>query len=33
LVAVAVELQRDWAREEAVADIIGIVLTGRLLKT
>ena len=29
----AVELQRDWAREETVADIIEIVLTERLLKT
>ena len=31
-VALAVELQRDWAREEAVADVIEIVLTERLLK-
>ena len=31
-VAVAVELQRDWAREEPVADVIDIVLTERLLK-
>jgi nicotinamidase-related amidase len=31
-VALAVELQRDWAREETVADIIQIVLTDRLLK-
>jgi nicotinamidase-related amidase len=31
-VALAVELQRDWAREETVADVIEIVLTGRLLK-
>jgi predicted phage tail protein len=31
-VALAVELQRDWAREETVADIIEIVLTERLLK-
>jgi hypothetical protein len=28
----AVELQRDWAREETVADVIEIVLTDRLLK-
>jgi hypothetical protein len=28
-----VELQRDWAREETVADVIEIVLTERLLKT
>ena len=27
-----VELQRDWAREETVADVIEIVLTERLLK-
>jgi hypothetical protein len=26
-VALAVELQRDWAREETVADVIEIVLT------
>jgi hypothetical protein len=26
------ELQRDWAREETVADVIEIVLTERLLK-
>lgn len=32
-VALAVELQRDWAREETVADVIDIVLTDRLLKT
>jgi nicotinamidase-related amidase len=32
-VALAVELQRDWAREETVADVIDIVLTQRLLKT
>jgi nicotinamidase-related amidase len=32
-VALAVELQRDWAREETVADVIDIVLTERLLKT
>jgi nicotinamidase-related amidase len=31
-VALAVELQRDWAREETVADVIQIVLTDRLLK-
>jgi nicotinamidase-related amidase len=31
-VAMAVELQRDWAREETVADVIEIVLTERLLK-
>ena len=31
-VALAVELQRDWAREETVADVIEIVLTDRLLK-
>jgi hypothetical protein len=31
-VALAVELQRDWAREEAVADVIEILLTQRLLK-
>jgi hypothetical protein len=31
-VAFAVELQRDWAREETVADIIEIVLIERLLK-
>ena len=31
-VAFAVELQRDWAREETVADVIEIVLTERLLK-
>jgi nicotinamidase-related amidase len=30
-VALAVELQRDWAREETVADVIDIVLTERLL--
>src|SRR4029077_7139921 len=28
----AVELQRDWAREETVVDVIQIVLTDRLLK-
>ena len=31
-VALAVELQRDWAREATVADVIEIVLTDRLLK-
>jgi nicotinamidase-related amidase len=31
-VALAVELQRDWARDETVADVIEIVLTERLLK-
>jgi hypothetical protein len=31
-VALAVELQRDWAREETVVDVIEIVLTERLLK-
>src|SRR5689334_17891249 len=31
-VALAVELQRDWAREETVADVIEIVLTERILK-
>ena len=31
-VALAVELQRDWAREETVADVVDIVLTQRLLK-
>jgi nicotinamidase-related amidase len=31
-VPLAVELQRDWAREETVADVIEIVLTERLLK-
>jgi nicotinamidase-related amidase len=31
-VALAVELQRDWAREETVADVIEIVLNERLLK-
>jgi hypothetical protein len=33
LVALAVELQRDWAREETVADVIDVVLTERLLQT
>ena len=32
-VALAVELQRDWAREETVDDVIEIVLTERLLRT
>jgi nicotinamidase-related amidase len=32
-VALAVELQRDWAREDTVAAVIEIVLTERLLKT
>jgi nicotinamidase-related amidase len=32
-VALAVELQRDWARKETVDDVIDIVLTERLLKT
>ena len=32
-VALAVELQRDWAREKTVDDVIQIVLTDRLLKT
>jgi nicotinamidase-related amidase len=32
-VALAVELQRDWAREETVADVIEIVLTERLLRS
>jgi nicotinamidase-related amidase len=31
-IALAVELQRDWAREETVAEVIEIVLTERLLK-
>jgi nicotinamidase-related amidase len=31
-VALAVELQRDWAREETVGDVIEIVLNERLLK-
>jgi nicotinamidase-related amidase len=31
-VSLAVELQRDWAREDTVADVIDIVLTERLLK-
>jgi hypothetical protein len=32
-VSLAVELQRDWAREDTVNDVIEIVLTDRLLKT
>jgi nicotinamidase-related amidase len=32
-VALACELQRDWAREETVADVVEIVLTERLLRT
>src|ERR1700745_1295287 len=32
-VGLAGELQRDWAREETVADVIELVLTDRLLKT
>ena len=31
-VALACELQRDWAHEETVADVVEIVLTERLLK-
>jgi len=31
-VALACELQRDWAREDTVADVIEIVLTERLLR-
>ncbi len=31
-VALAGELQRDWAREETVNDVIEIVLTERLLQ-
>jgi hypothetical protein len=31
-VALACELQRDWGREETVADVIEIALTERLLK-
>jgi hypothetical protein len=31
-VSLAVELQRDWARQETVQEIIEIVLTDRLLK-
>jgi hypothetical protein len=33
VVALACELERDWAREETVADVIEIVVTERLLKT
>ena len=32
-VALACELQRDWAREDTVADVVQIVLTERLLRT
>jgi hypothetical protein len=32
LVPLAVELHRDWARQDMVAAIIEIVLTDRLLK-
>jgi nicotinamidase-related amidase len=32
-VALACELQRDWAREETVADVVEIVLTERLLRS
>jgi hypothetical protein len=31
-VSLAVELQRDWARQDTVQPIIEIVLTDRLLK-
>jgi nicotinamidase-related amidase len=31
-VALACELQRDWSREETVADVVEIVLTERLLR-
>ena len=31
-VSLACELQRDWARQETVADIVQIVLTDRLLQ-
>ena len=31
-VSLACELQREWARQETVADIVQIVLTDRLLK-
>ena len=31
-VSLAVELQRDWARQETVQSVIEIVLTDRLLK-
>jgi hypothetical protein len=32
MVALACELQRDWARGETVADVVETVLTERLLK-
>jgi len=32
-VSLACELQRDWAREETVADVVEIVLTERLART
>jgi len=32
-ISLACELQRDWARQETVADIVEIVLTDRLLRT
>jgi hypothetical protein len=32
-VVLSCELQRDWAREERVADVVEIVLTERLLQT
>ena len=31
-VSLACELQRDWARQETVADVVEIVLTDRLRK-
>ena len=31
-VSLAVELQRDWARQDTVPTIVEIVLTNRLLK-
>jgi isochorismate hydrolase len=31
-VSLACELQRDWARQETVEDVVRIVLTERLLK-
>ena len=31
-VSLAVELQRDWARQDTVQEVIQIVLTDRLLK-
>ena len=31
-VSLACELQRDWARQDSVAEIVDIVLTSRLLK-